>query len=174
MNSTRIFLIGFMGSGKSSVGKELAKLLKFKFIDLDEVIEKSEKKSIASIFSEFGEQRFRKIEQAALVNQLQNEKIVVATGGGSATFENNIEVMNVSGVTVYLDAHPGTLFHRLAPEKSSRPLIATKGDIDLMEYIIDKLDERIPFYNKAQLKVDAGGSIREVARNIEIQLHNQK
>ncbi|HOS48227.1 MAG TPA: shikimate kinase [Bacteroidia bacterium] len=174
MNSTRIFLIGFMGSGKSSVGKELAKLLKFKFIDLDEVIEKSEKKSIASIFSEFGEHGFRKIEQAALLNLLQHKNILIATGGGCAAFRNNLELMNDAGVTVYLDAHPGTLFHRLAPEKLGRPLIASKGDIDLMEYIIDKLEERIPFYNKAQLKVDAGESIREVARNIEIQLHSQQ
>jgi shikimate kinase len=173
MNSSRIFLIGFMGSGKSSVGKELAKLLKYKFIDLDDVIEKCEKRTIASIFSEFGEHKFRKIEQATLESHLQHEKIVVATGGGCAAFGNNLEIMNGAGMTVYLDAHPGTLFHRLAPEKSSRPLIASKGDIDLMEYIIDKLEERISFYNKAQLKVDAGGSIREVARNIEIQLNNQ-
>ena len=173
MNTSRIFLIGFMGSGKSSVGKELAKILKYKFIDLDELIEKEEKKSISTIFSEFGEQHFRRLEQTALITLTHSDKIVVATGGGCASYGNNMQSMNDSGTTVFLNAHPGTIFHRLAPEKSNRPLIAAKGDIDLMEYIMDKLAERISYYNQAHLKIEAEGSIREVARNIEIQLNNQ-
>lgn len=172
MISPRIFLIGFMGSGKSSVGKELAKLLKYQFIDLDEMIEKSEKKTISAIFAEFGEHHFRKLEQAALKNSFLKNNVVVATGGGCAAYGNNLQLMNESGATAYLEVHAGTIFHRLAPEKEKRPLIANKGDVDLMEYIMDKLAERTPFYNQAQFKIDGNESIRAVARNIEIQLNN--
>ncbi len=161
-----------MGSGKSSVGKELAKLLQYQFIDLDEEIEKREKKSISAIFSESGEHHFRKTEQFVLKDIIHNNHVVIATGGGCALHENNFQIMEKEGTTVYLEAHAGTLFHRLAPVKKNRPLIASKGDIELMEYISDTLQERSPYYHQAKIKTDAGGSISDVARTIEIQLHN--
>lgn len=174
MTATRIFLIGFMGSGKSSVGKELAKILKYQFIDLDELIEKREKKSISTIFSESGENYFRKIEQSLLQEVGTNNKVVIATGGGCAAFGNNLQLMKDIGATIYLEVQPGILFHRLATEKDNRPLIAKKGDIELMEYIVDKLNERTSSYNATEYKIDASGSIREVARTIEILLHDTK
>jgi shikimate kinase len=162
----RIFLVGFMGAGKTTVGKELAKKLKFKFVDLDEQIKSSTKKSITSIFENEGEIAFRVYEQKALL-QLENlDKVVVATGGGCATYENNMSWMNEHGTTIYLYTHPGIIFHRLAQNKTGRPLIESKNDIELMQYINDLMEIRHTFYNQAQHKENAIQPVSEIVSSI--------
>lgn len=165
-SAQRIFLVGFMGAGKTTVGKELAKKLKFKFIDLDDQIKSSTKKSITSIFETEGEVAFRKYEQNALFQLLNSEKVVIATGGGCATYKNNMSWMNENGTTVYLFAHPGIIFHRLAQNKIGRPLIESKNDIELMQYINDLMEIRHTFYNQAQFKENAAQSVSEIVSSL--------
>jgi shikimate kinase len=146
-----IFLVGFMGAGKTTVGRKLAEELSCAFYDLDELIEKKSKQSISHIFDEQGEERFRTMESETLKSINIKKHQVIATGGGTAMFEDNMQWMNDNGFTVYLMLHPGILFHRLAKEKKHRPLIANLDDVDLFEFIVEKLKKRLLFYNQAKL-----------------------
>ena len=148
-----IFLIGFMGAGKSSQAKKLAARLNFESIDLDELIEKTVKQSISEIFKISGEQHFRKIESETLRALSEKQNAVIATGGGTPCFFDNMQWMNEKGITVYLKIHPGTVYHRIAPSKSKRPLISHMNDADLMEYIMETMIERAPFYNQAKIQM---------------------
>jgi len=165
-----IFLIGYMGSGKSSVGKELSKILGWKFIDLDATIEVIEGKSVTDIFNEIGELGFRKLEQETLLNLIEKKKVIIATGGGTPTYLDNIDFMNRNGITIYLKTHPGTLFHRLAQEKTKRPLIAHLSDVDLMEFILESLKKRLPYYIKSFITVSGEGIPSAIAQQIKNQL----
>ena len=150
-----IYLIGFMGSGKSTIGIMLAKKLKYKFIDLDEQIEKNSKKKIQKIFNvEGGETKFRKIESRELKKVSGLRKAVVATGGGASCFNNNMELMNQTGITVYIKMEAGSLFHRLAKSKAQRPLIAELSDMQLMEFIMGAIPVREPYYLQAKFTVN--------------------
>lgn len=162
----KIFLIGFMGAGKSSVGKKLAQSLHYRFVDLDVLIEKQQKKSIPAIFEKEGEEGFRKIEQQALFSLKDETDIVIATGGGCPAFEKNIQWMNTNGKTIYLKCSIGVLFHRIAPEKKLRPLIADMDDVDIMDFMIMKLRERSKYYEKAKSVVDGDEEIEEVCRKV--------
>ncbi len=146
-----IFLVGFMGAGKTTVGRKLAEELSCAFYDLDELIEKKTKQSISHIFEEKGEEEFRIMESETLKSINIKKHQVIATGGGTAMFEDNMKWMNDNGFTVYLMLHPGILFHRLAKEKKHRPLIANLDDVDLFEFIVEKLKKRLLFYNQAKL-----------------------
>jgi shikimate kinase len=168
----RIFLVGFMGAGKTTVGKELAKKLKYKFVDLDEQIKSSKKKSISTIFETEGESAFRVYEQNALFQHSNSDKIVIAVGGGCATYENNMSWMNEHGTTIYLFAHPGIIFHRLAQNKTGRPLIENKSDIELMQYINDLMEIRHTFYNQAQHKENAAQTVSEIVTAIVSKIKN--
>ncbi|MBK7965946.1 MAG: shikimate kinase [Bacteroidetes bacterium] len=163
---TKIFLIGFMGAGKSSVGKKLAQSLHYRFIDLDVLIEKQQKKSIPSIFELVGEDGFRKIEQQALHSLKDESNIVIATGGGCPTFEKNMQWMNAHGKTIYLKCSIGVLFHRIAPQKKQRPLIANMDDVDIMDFMVTMLKERSKFYEKASFTVDGDGKVEMVCKRI--------
>ena len=140
-----------MGAGKTTVGRKLAEELSCAFYDLDELIEKKTKQSISHIFEEKGEERFRIMESETLKSINIKKHQVIATGGGTAMYEDNMQWMNDSGFTVYLMLHPGILFHRLAKEKKHRPLIANLDDVDLFEFIVEKLKKRLLFYNQAKL-----------------------
>ena len=134
----RVFLIGFMGSGKSTVGHLLARSIDWKFIDLDHYIEKTQKRTVAEIFASDGEQIFRQIEREALHQVAKFDKVIVATGGGSPCFENNMEFMNREGLTIYLELTPEVLMQRLKDAKASRPLIAGKNEAELLDFIKSK------------------------------------
>jgi shikimate kinase len=151
----RIYLIGYMGSGKSSRGSELATKLGFKFIDLDEMVEKDNKRHIADIFSKDGEQIFREMEKKALEKTFKKDDIVVATGGGTPCFFDNLKEMKEHGITVYLEASTGMLFHRLATSKGDRPLIKDLKDVELVLQIKDQIALRERFYTKAHYTIDA-------------------
>ena len=162
----KIFLIGFMGAGKSSVGKKLAQSLHYRFVDLDELIKKKNIKSIPEIFELEGEEVFRIAEQQALHSLKDETKIVVATGGGCPAFDNNMEWMNTHGKTIYLNCSLGVLFHRIAPLKKQRPLIAHLDDVDIMDFMVTTLKERSEYYEKANFVVDGDGSVEMVCKMI--------
>ena len=129
-----IFLMGYMGSGKSTTGKKLAKLLDYSFIDLDNYIEEEQGKSIPAIFSEQGEEAFRLIEKDALNTLRVKENIVISCGGGTPCFHNNISVMNQAGTTVYIKLSPEMLQSRLLVAKEKRPLIENKNAEELLSF----------------------------------------
>ena len=149
----RIFLVGFMGSGKSTLGKKLSELMEIPFIDLDEKIEAGEEKSVSEIFFANGEEYFRKIEADMLRKTLRNADAIIATGGGTACFYDNMKWMNENGITVYLETAPGELYHRLLKEREMRPLLASLGDVALFDFILSSLAHREPYYIQAALKV---------------------
>ena len=146
---TRILLIGYMGAGKTTLGRALAKEIGVEFIDLDQYIEQRYRKSIADIFAEKGEEGFRLIEQRMLHEVCEFENVVISTGGGTPCFFDNIEYMNRQGTTVFLDVPLERLFIRLSIARSKRPLIKDKSDDELRSFIKENLDKRLPHYTKA-------------------------
>jgi len=150
----KIFLIGFMGCGKSTKAKQLASRLQCEVIDLDAVIAEQEGKTIAEYFEANGEASFRQLENQTLKNYPYPETCVVATGGGLPCFFDNMEWMNANGKSVYLYMEPPALVSRLH-NRQKRPLIKDMDDEQLLQFIEHKLSERSPFYTKAQLIVNA-------------------
>ena len=151
----KIFLIGYMGSGKSSIGKKLASKLGMNFIDLDEHIEQEYGRSIEEIFSNEGEDRFRELEHLYLKNLVPKDNLIISTGGGTPCFYNNIELINNNGVSVYLKMSVDALAHRLLNAKKKRPLIQDMSEVDLKFFIENNLSRREPFYLQAHYKVKA-------------------
>lgn len=150
----RIYIIGFMGSGKTTVGRKLAAQLSWSFIDLDEEIEKATGKRIPEIFADDGEQFFREVESETLRNLEQRSKCIISTGGGTPCFGTNMEYMIETGVTMYLKMSPGQLKGRLSGSSGKRPLIQNIDKNELKEYIRLKLEEREKWYNQADLIVN--------------------
>lgn len=152
-----IFLIGFMGSGKTTIGKMLAAKLKFTFVDLDSEIELSQGMEVSNIFSKMGEQPFREMERDKLASFIKNDNHVLSVGGGFPCFYNNMETMNNTGVTIYLKMSAEAILARLLqlPKTSilSRPLIANKTNDELSDYIKSTLLKREPFYSQARIVV---------------------
>jgi shikimate kinase len=148
--ATRIYLLGFMGAGKSHIGRHLAGRLHLDFLDLDAIIEKSEGMPIAAIFSTKGEHYFRQIEAECLRQTLLMDRVVIATGGGTPCYFDNLAWMNENGMTLFLDTCEEILHKRLM-ESRKRPLIAGKSEDELSEFIHQKLAARRPFYEGAQI-----------------------
>ncbi len=145
----KIFLIGFMGSGKSSLGRRAARLGDLHFLDLDQEIEKNEGKGIPEIFSGLGEEKFRELEQAKLRSLIGTPgDCVISTGGGTPCFFGNMEEMKVSGATIYLRMSPGRLAARLKNSKEDRPLLQDHGE-ELSAFVKKLLAEREKFYLQA-------------------------
>jgi len=152
--ATKIFLLGFMGSGKSTTGKKLALHLNWSFIDLDEKIEQTTGMEIRDIFSEKGEAFFRKIESDTLKGMASESNAVISTGGGTPCFGDNMDFMLRTGLTVYLRMTPARLKSRLAGTSEHRPLLKDIGKNGLQEYITAKLAEREKWYSRAEIIVD--------------------
>lgn len=151
----RIFLIGYMGSGKSKTGEALARMMGYKAVDTDVLIEQQTGRTISDIFKVPGPDAFRDLEKKVLMELGKEEDIVVSTGGGLPCYNNTMDWMNANGMTVYLEANAGLLFHRLVRNKAGRPLIENLSDVELMEQINNQLVQRLPFYQQAKLKVNA-------------------
>lgn len=150
----KIFLIGFMASGKSTLGAELAELMGYQFIDLDEFIEKKTNRSIKVLFEIEGEEHFRSIENEALREvAAMKGNIIVASGGGTSCFYNSIDFMNKEGITVYIKVEVAELVARLIDSKKDRPLLWGKTREELTAYIIRVLDERKKYYEKAKVTI---------------------
>lgn len=149
----RIFLIGFMGSGKSSIGERLAQRMGWQFVDTDRLIEATHHTTIAQIFAQQGESAFRAIECEVLAQLLPQRHIVVATGGGMACKQENIDKMNAAGTTIYLQASAENLAIWLKSERQNRPLIAQQSDEQLLPYIVQTLSQREKFYQQATFTV---------------------
>lgn len=151
----KVFLIGFMGSGKTTIGKKLANYLKYNFIDLDKLIESRTGMRIVDYFEQHGEEDFREFERGILQETDFPENVIIATGGGTPCSGDNMVWMNENGLVAYLSLTPKALAGRLEHSKTDRPLIRhLKGD-ELIDFISTKLKEREEFYNQAKYVVSA-------------------
>lgn len=145
----RIYIIGFMGAGKSTYAKKLANKLKLDLVDLDELIELKAGKSITKIFDEEGEMYFRELESEVLKSTAEQDNMVVATGGGTPCYYDNLAFMKANGKTIYIKLLENKLFNRLWKAKGERPLIADMEEAELKLFINEKLTERSQFYCQA-------------------------
>ncbi len=165
---SNLYLVGFMGSGKSSVGRRLAELLGWIFLDLDEEIEKREGKPIPKIFRLWGEEQFRSLERQELGRASQGSRTVVAVGGGAFCSVENQEIITRTGISIWLDTPIELLFARCSACPALRPLFAG------MDEMTKLLERRLPSYAEAQVRVPVGSlSIDELAHRIlaEIRQH---
>ena len=151
----RIFLTGYMGAGKTTLGKAFARELNVPFIDLDWYIEERFHKSIRELFAERGEASFRELERSMLHEVSEFEDVIVS--------------MNRHGQTVFLDVHPDILFNRLRVATRQRPILQGKTDEELRSFIVEALDKRAPFYSQARYRFDAGRleSRRQIAGSVQ-------
>lgn len=150
----RIILIGYMGSGKTTVGKALSKETGMMFYDLDWYIESRMRKTVAQIFAEKGEEGFRKIEHNMLHEVAEFENVIISCGGGTPCFFDNIDYINQQGEVIYLKATPEVLYRHLLMGKVERPLIKNKTPEELIAYITEQVAKREEFYNKARYTLD--------------------
>ena len=157
-----------MGSGKSTLGKKLAAKLNLTFLDLDQLIEEQEGKTIAEIFSQHGEAYFRDLETIVLNQTInQHQGFVLALGGGTPIFNNNMELINENGTSVYLKYNAGMLSSRLLTAKQQRPLIAGKNEIELKQFVAELLTQRESFYLQSKLVVEGNNiSAKDVVEGL--------
>ena len=150
----RIILIGYMGSGKTTVGKALSKDTGMMFYDLDWYIESRMHKSVSQLFAERGEDGFRKLEYNMLHEVAEFEDVIISCGGGTPCFFDNMDYLNEQGDVLYLKATPDVLYRHLLMAKVERPLLKGKSPEELIAYITEHLKEREPFYTKARYTLD--------------------
>lgn len=149
----KVFIIGYMASGKTTFGKALAEKLDTLFIDLDAYIESHTGKTILEIFQTKGEEEFRKIEQEMLQKVIaENPDVVLACGGGTPCFGDNMRFLNDNGITVFMETSIPVLINRLVEESNSRPLMAGKSEEEIRQKVLTQLCERLPVYLEAKLK----------------------
>jgi shikimate kinase len=149
-----VFLIGFMGSGKSTTGRQLARKLGYGFLDTDARIAEQYGMSINEIFETLGEARFRETESRLLEYIIERRNLVISTGGGLPCYGRNMEIIRQNGVSVYLRISPADLYLRLSAGRQKRPLIRDLSGEDLRSFIEKKLSEREIYYEKADYTVD--------------------
>lgn len=150
----RIIIIGYMGAGKTTVGKALARDLGMVFYDLDWYIESRMHKTVKQIFDDMSEEGFRKIEHNMLHEVAEFEDVVISCGGGTPCFFDNIDYMNAQGETVYLKASPEVLYGHLKMGKTVRPLLLNKTPDEVRAFIQTQLASREPYYSKAKHTLD--------------------
>ena len=157
-----VFLNGFMGSGKTHWGKIWATTYRLGFIDLDEAIEIDEQKKVTEIFEQKGEAYFRQLETAKLQSYSKLTNTIIACGGGTPCFADNMPWMNAHGTTVYLTSTPDEILRRLIKAQQNRPLINDLNQAELLFFIQQKLKERQPFYTQAQISIPTNELTEEV------------
>ncbi len=151
----RIYLVGFMGVGKTTVGKKLARYLGYHFVDMDDFFEEKFKIEIHQFFEKYDEPLFRKLEYDRLKKTFEMEGVVVATGGGTPCHHHGMDEINRYGLSVFLDMTPPAIAHRLLHAKRKRPLVTGKSGAVLTKFIEEKLAERLNCYQKADIQVNA-------------------
>ena len=139
-----------MGAGKTTIGRDLANSMNFKFIDLDEYIEKKENSTIFDIFNKKGENHFRQLEHYSLKELILLNNIVIATGGGTPCFFDNISIMNKYGLTIYINVDYQTLLSRIKKTKDKRPLLKNIDDKQMLNFITKKVIEREIYYEQSK------------------------
>ena len=154
MKQGRIILIGYMGAGKTTLGKALSKTLDIPFYDLDWYIENRMHKTIKQLFDERGEEGFRKIEHAMLHEVAEFENVIISCGGGTPCFYDDMAYMNRQGETVYLKASPEVLHAHLKMGKTVRPLLLNKTPEEVKAFVKEQLAQREPYYLKAKHVLD--------------------
>jgi shikimate kinase len=168
----RIFLIGYMGAGKTTIGKELSKRMNLSFVDLDAYIEARYYKAISRIFAEKGEEAFREIERNMLREVALFENVLISTGGGTPCFHDNMTFMNEAGRTVYIKVSPAELAKRLSLIKHTRPVLNGRSGTDLLSFVSENLEKRAPYYMQASIvfdieKMDTENDIHRSAQVLE-------
>ncbi|GGE32999.1 MULTISPECIES: shikimate kinase [Sphingobacterium] len=149
-----VFLIGFMGSGKTTWGKKLANALQVPFVDLDHEIVEQIGMSIPEYFSKYGEEKFRELEREVLIAQ-QNKSGIISTGGGTPCYFQNMDWLLDNGIVLYLKHSPKSLWNRLnQSDINKRPALKGMTGDHLLQFIESKLEERAPFYDRAHILVD--------------------
>ncbi|MEG2493309.1 MAG: shikimate kinase [Rikenellaceae bacterium] len=154
-----VFLVGYMGCGKSTLGRELAREMGCEFFDTDDIIEKQEGVNISDIFAQKGENSFRDMERKVIETLSEKKNAIVSTGGGLPCFRENMDLMNKIGFTIYIDVPIDILVSRIAKTGAKRPLVAQKSNAEISEFVLKSIAEREPFYAKAKMKV-SGRSLR--------------
>ncbi|MCU0389727.1 MAG: shikimate kinase [Thermoflexibacter sp.] len=158
----RIYLLGMPGSGKSTLAKQLAKEIGYHFLDLDEWIVQSERNTVAEIFAIKGEDYFREIERKALLHTLTLEKTVIATGGGTPCFFDNMQTIKTYGFAIFLDVPVEILAQRVSKESGVRPLLNVKPE-EINAQLQEKYNQRLPFYKQANLIISGGNlSVQDI------------
>lgn len=147
----RIYLVGYMGAGKSTTSKRLANKLGWEAYDTDRLFEARYKISINDFFHKYDADLYRKLETQILHDTLQYDNAVIATGGGTACFNDNMAWMNQHGFTVFLKVSPQSAVSRLSQSKVKRPILIDKTQEELAEFIMKNYAERLPYYEQAQL-----------------------
>ena len=148
-----------MASGKSTVGKELASRLGWKFVDLDELVVHRSGLSISELFRRYGEGTFRQLESSALVSTIEMNQVVIATGGGAPCYNENIDVLSANGTSVFLKGAVDILVKRIHADTSVRPIVSAKNDEDLRAFIIEHLKGRMLYYEQADVTIDIDQSV---------------
>ncbi len=151
----KVFLIGFMGSGKSVLGRKLANALKHDYYDLDKYIEQKYKMSVNSLFFQFDENIFRNLETKSLEEISSKKSFICSLGGGTPCFNNNLKIIKNSGTSIYLKLDAKTLTNRLINSKTKRPLITNLNEEELLYKVEKMLKERESFYSQADIIVEA-------------------
>ena len=151
---TRIILVGYMGAGKTTIGKALSQELGIVFYDLDWYIENRMRKTVTQIFAEKGEEGFRLIEHNMLHEIAEFENVIISCGGGTPCFFDNMDYLNEQGQVIYLKATPEVLYKHLLMSKGERPLLKGKNPEELITFIREQLEKREIFYNKARYTLD--------------------
>ena len=147
----KIFLIGFMGSGKTHWGEIWAQRSDMDFFDLDALIVAKEQRTVDAIFAEKGETFFREKESDTLKTLAEKNNCIIACGGGTPCFHDNMQWMNDNGTTVYLQASPEQIMERVKNEKHKRPLLKKRDDDEILLFVTQKIKEREPFYSQAHI-----------------------
>ena len=150
----RIYLVGYMASGKSVLGKILAERLQYGFVDIDYIFEEQYKVSILDFFNKYGEAPFRKMEQEILHKTTQLTDTIIATGGGTPCFFNNMEFINQSGISVYLHWEVKPLLDRLQKIRKKRPLLSQLDPGQLEKFVVEHMQQRSFFYRQAHYTVE--------------------
>lgn len=164
----RIYIVGYMCSGKSSISRKLAKRLGYQAFDTDDMFEEKYHISVQDFFDKYGEGYFRKFESEILKKTGEFHNVVISTGGGTPCFLDNMEWMNTNGTTVFVKISPATAFHRLLTARRKRPLVTGKSEEELCRYVENHYNSRLMFYEQARFTVKGENvNIDEIIENID-------
>jgi shikimate kinase len=171
----KIFLIGYMSSGKSTLGPQLAGKLGLPFLDLDKEIEKLEGRSTGVLFLEEGEDYFRQLEKKTLASLIKSQPdFVMATGGGTPCYFNNMDVMKKNGITLYLQVSVKELVRRNLNSTELRPLLRGMNELEMQAFINDHLTQRLPYYKKASVTLKENEmDLERIVQEVRLMSHSR-